>query len=78
MTINVKKRDGELEPLNLDKIHRVLGWACEDITGVSISEIELKSHLKFYDGISTVDIQETLIKTAADLISAETPNYRLS
>ena len=47
MTINVKKRDGELEPLNLDKIHRVLGWACEDITGVSVSEIELKSHLKF-------------------------------
>lgn len=76
MTINVKKRDGGLEPLDLDKIHRVLGWACEDITGVSVSEIELKSHLKFYDEISTTDIQETLIKTAADLISEETPNYQ--
>lgn len=76
MTINVKKRDGNLEPLNLEKIHKVLGWACEDITGVSVSEIAMKSQLKFYDGIKTSQIHETLIKTAADLISEDTPNYQ--
>lgn len=74
--INVKKRDGRTEVLDLDKIHRVLGWACEGITGVSISEIELKSQLKFYEGIQTSQIQETLIKTAADLITEEAPNYQ--
>lgn len=76
MSINVKKRDGRTELLDLDKIHRVLGWACEGITGVSISEIELKSQLKFYEGMQTSQIQETLIKTAADLISEEAPNYQ--
>lgn len=74
--IKVIKRDGSTEDLNLEKIHRVLGWACEDITGVSISEIELKSQLKFYDGIKTSEIQETLIKTAADLITEDAPNYQ--
>ncbi len=74
--INVKKRDGRTEVLDLDKIHRVLGWACEGITGVSVSEIELKSQLKFYEGIQTSQIQETLIKTAADLITEEAPNYQ--
>lgn len=74
--INVTKRDGRTEVLDLDKIHRVLGWACEGITGVSISEIELKSQLKFYEGIKTSQIQETLIKTAADLITEEAPNYQ--
>lgn len=74
--INVKKRDGRTEVLDLDKIHRVLGWACEGITGVSVSEIELKSQLKFYEGMQTSQIQETLIKTAADLITEEAPNYQ--
>lgn len=76
MTINVKKRDGRTEVLDLDKIHRVLGWACDGITGVSVSEIELKSQLNFYEGMQTTEIQETLIKTAADLITEDAPNYQ--
>lgn len=75
-TITVTKRDGRKEPLNLEKFHKVVIWATEGITGVSASEVELKSHLQFYNGISTADIQETLIKAAADLISEETPNYQ--
>jgi len=74
--ITVTKRDGRKELLDLDKMHKVVFWATENITGVSASELELKSHLQFYQGISTPDIQETLIKAAADLISEETPNYQ--
>lgn len=77
MSINVTKRDGSsTELLDLEKIHKVLGWACEGLTGVSISEIELKSQLKFYEGMQTSQIQETLIKTSADLITEESPNYQ--
>ena len=74
--INVTKRDGTKEPLDLEKLHRVVFWATQGITGVSASEVEIKSHLQFYPGIPTTDIQETLIKSAADLISDETPNYQ--
>ena len=74
--IYVLKRDGSKEPLNLDKFHKVVSWACEDITGVSPSEIEIKSHVQFYNNIKSNDIQETLIKASADLISEETPNYQ--
>jgi ribonucleoside-diphosphate reductase alpha chain len=74
--INVTKRDGKKEPLDLEKLHRVVFWATQGITGVSASEVEIKSHLQFYNGIPTTDIQETLIKSAADLISDETPNYQ--
>tara|TARA_B100000900_G_scaffold34967_2_gene26363 strand:+ start:1415 stop:3718 length:2304 start_codon:yes stop_codon:yes gene_type:complete len=74
--IQVTKRDGEREDLDLEKMHQVVYHACEDITGVSASEVEIKSSLQFYNGISTKDIQETLIKSAADLISEETPNYQ--
>ena len=74
--IQVQKRDGSREPLDLEKLHRVVFWATEGITGVSASEVEIKSHLQFYNGIPTTDIQETLIKSAADLISEETPNYQ--
>lgn len=76
MTINVTKRDGRKEPLDLDKFHRVVAWACEDISGVSASEIEIRSQIQFYNNIKSSDIQETLIKAAADLISEETPNYQ--
>jgi len=75
-TIQVTKRDGHKEDLNLEKLHQVVFWATEGITGVSASEVEIKSHLQFYNGIKTTDIQETLIKSAADLISEETPNYQ--
>ena len=72
----VTKRNGAKEALDLNKFHKVVGWACEGISGVSASEIELKSQIQFYDNIKTVDIQETLIKAAADLISEEAPGYQ--
>lgn len=76
MAIFVTKRDGSKEPLNLDKLHKVVFWATEGLTGVSASEVELRSQIQFFDGMKTSDIQETLIKAAAELISEETPNYQ--
>ena len=75
-SIQVTKRNGSKEELDLEKLHKVVFWATEGITGVSASEVEIKSHIQFYNGIKTTDIQETLIKSAADLISEETPNYQ--
>ena len=74
--IQVTKRDGKKEELDLEKMHKVVFFACNDINGVSASEVELKSHIQFYNGITSTEIQETLIKAAADLISEETPNYQ--
>lgn len=74
--LKVTKRDGSLEDLNVDKIHLVLEWACEGLNNVSVSAIEMASHIQFYDGINTKDIHETMIKAAADLISEETPEYQ--
>ena len=74
--IQIEKRDGSTEDLDLEKMHKVVFYACEDITGVSASEVEIKSHLSFYSGIRSVEIQETLIKSAADLISEDKPNYQ--
>jgi ribonucleoside-diphosphate reductase alpha chain len=74
--ITVIKRDGRKEELNLEKLHKVAFWATEDIAGVSASELEIKSQLQFYNNIKTKDVQETLIKAAADLITEETPNYQ--
>ena len=74
--ITVTKRDGSRETLDLEKMHKVVFYACEDIAGVSASEVEIKSSLQFYNGIKATDVQETLIKAAADLISEETPNYQ--
>jgi len=70
------KRDGRKEPINLDKIHRVIDWASQGLNNVSVSQVELRSHIQFYDGIRTDDIHETIIKSAADLISEETPDYQ--
>jgi ribonucleoside-diphosphate reductase alpha chain len=75
-SIKVTKREGHTEDLDLEKLHKVVFWATQGITGVSASEVEIKSHIQFYNGIKTADIQETLIKSAADLISEETPNYQ--
>ncbi len=75
-TLYVTKRDGLREPLDLDKIHRVIDWAAERLQNVSVSQVELRSHIQFYDGIKTADIHETIIKAAADLISKETPDYQ--
>ena len=74
--MQVIKRDGTQEDLNIDKLHKVVMYACEGITGVSASEVEIHSQIQFFDKIVTEDIQETLIKSAADLISEETPNYQ--
>jgi len=74
--IQVQKRNSSKELLDIEKLHKVVFWATQGITGVSASEVEIKSHLQFYNGITTASIQETLIKSAADLISEETPNYQ--
>jgi ribonucleoside-diphosphate reductase alpha chain len=74
--IQVTKRNGSKEMLDLNKFHKVVAWACEGINSVSESEVEIKSHIQFYDGIKTKDIQETLIKASADLISEDTPGYQ--
>jgi ribonucleoside-diphosphate reductase alpha chain len=74
--ITVIKRDQTKEELDLEKMHKVVFYACQGITGVSPSEVEIKSHISFYNGIETKKVQETLIKAAADLISEETPNYQ--
>jgi len=74
--IEVIKRDGRREPLDIEKLHKVVTFACEDIAGVSASEVEIHSQIQFFDGIKSADVQETLIKSAADLISEETPNYQ--
>ena len=74
--IQVTKRDGRLEPIDLDKIHKVIEWAAHNLDNVSVSQVELKSHIQFYEGIKTRDIHETIIKAAADLISETTPDYQ--
>lgn len=72
----INKRDGSKEPFQLSKIHRVLEWACNDITGVSVSEIELKANVQLYDSMKSSNIHELLIKSAADLITEHSPNYQ--
>ena len=75
-SISVKKRNNRgTEPLNIEKIHEMVEYACEDITNVSSSQVEMKSGLQFYDGITTDDIQQILVKSAADLIDLNYPNY---
>jgi ribonucleoside-diphosphate reductase alpha chain len=74
--MKVTKRDGSKEAVDLDKIHRVLEWAVEGLDNVSVSQIEMKSSIQLFDGMTTQDIHETLVKTAADLISETNPNYQ--
>ena len=74
--LTVTKRDGRKETIDLEKIHRVITWAAEGLNNVSVSQVELRAHIQFYDGITTSDIHETMIKSAADLISEETPDYQ--
>ncbi|MEN9359720.1 MAG: hypothetical protein RL095_1255 [Verrucomicrobiota bacterium] len=74
--IQVTKRDGRRERLDLDKIHKVLTWASKGLNNVSVSQVELKSHIQFMDGMKTSQIHETLIKTTADLISKDQPDYQ--
>jgi len=74
--IQVTKRDGTREPLDINKFHKVALHACEGLSGVSVSDLEIKTHIQFYDKIKSSDIQETLIKAAAELITEEQPNYQ--
>jgi len=72
----IVKRDGKKEHLNIDKIHKVVMHACEGLAGVSASQIEMNANIQFYDGMSTNEIQEVLVRSANDLISLDTPNYQ--
>ena len=76
MSFNVTKRDGTSQPFDLEKVHQVLEWATDGVTGVSVSEIELKANIQLYDKIPAYDIHELLIKSAAELITDSTPNYQ--
>jgi ribonucleoside-diphosphate reductase alpha chain len=75
-TILVTKRNGSQEPIELDKIHKVVKWAANGLTDVSVSQVEIKAQIQFYNGIKTAEIHETLIKSAADLISTDAPDYQ--
>ncbi|WP_299076867.1 class 1a ribonucleoside-diphosphate reductase subunit alpha [uncultured Paraglaciecola sp.] len=72
----VTKRTGERENIDLEKIHKVIEWAAKGLNNVSVSQVEIKAHIQFYDGIKTADIHETLIRSAADLISTDCPDYQ--
>lgn len=76
LNITVTKRDGTSEPVDLDKIHKVLTWAAEGLSGVSVSLVELRAKIQVYDKVTTEEIHQTLIKSASDLISEETPDYQ--
>ena len=73
----VRKRNGNVEPLNLEKIHKMVDEACEGLgSAVSASQVEMNSGIQFYDGITTAEIQEILVRSASDLISIDAPNYQ--
>ena len=72
----VTKRDGTQEPIDLEKIHKVVSWAAKGLEDVSVSQVEIKAQIQFYNGIKTEEIHETMIKSAADLITTETPDYQ--
>ncbi len=74
--ILVTKRDGSKESIDLEKIHRVVHWASQDLNNISVSQVEINAQLAFFDGIRTEDIHETIIKSAADLISTDVPDYQ--
>ena len=74
--IKVKKRNGSIEPLNLEKMHIMVEEATKGLAGVSASQVEIQSGIQFYDGITTGEIQEILIKSASDLIDLDHPNYQ--
>ena len=74
--ILVTKRDGSKESIDLEKIHRVVHWASQDLDNISVSQVEINAQLAFFDGIRTEDIHETIIKSAADLISTDVPDYQ--
>src|SRR5210317_2601238 len=74
--LKVKKRNGSIESIDLDKMHIMVEEACRGLAGVSASQVEMKSGIQFYDGITTAEIQEILIRAASDLIDLDHPNYQ--
>ena len=76
MNISITKRDGRKESLDVNKIHFVVEEACESLPGVSASQIEMNANIQFYDGMTTKDIQNVLVRSANDLLTLETPNYQ--
>ena len=74
--MQVIKRDGRQESIHLEKIHIMTYEACEGLSGVSASQVEMNSGIQFYDGIKTSDIQQILVRSAADLIDLENLNYQ--
>ena len=74
--LKVKKRNGSIESLDLDKMHLMVEEACSNLAGVSASQVEMQSGIQFYDGITTAEIQEILIRSASDLIDLDHPNYQ--
>ena len=74
--IKVVKRKGHIEPLDLEKMHKMVELACDGLAGVSASQVEIQSGIQFYDGMSTADIQEILVRSASDLIDLDAPNYQ--
>ena len=74
--ILVTKRDGSKESIDFEKIYRVVHWASQDLENISVSQVEINAQLAFFDGIKTEDIHETIIKSAADLISTDVPDYQ--
>jgi len=75
--ILVKKRGGDLEKFNIDKIHKVISWAIEGFDGVSLSDIEINAKLNMVENITTREIHQSIIEAAANLISIENPNYNM-
>jgi ribonucleoside-diphosphate reductase alpha chain len=74
--LKVQKRNGSIESIDLDKMHLMVEEACRGLAGVSASQVEMKSGIQFYDGITTAEIQEILIRSASDLIDLDHPNYQ--
>ena len=72
----VKKRDGRIESLDLEKMHKMVEEACKGLAGVSASQVEIQTGIQYYDGMTTAEIQEILIKSASDLITLDNPNYQ--
>jgi ribonucleoside-diphosphate reductase alpha chain len=72
----VIKRNGSIEGLDLNKLHLMVEEACKDLAGVSASQVEMQSGIQFYDGITTSEVQEILIRSASDLIDLDHPNYQ--
>ncbi|CAL4319812.1 Ribonucleoside-diphosphate reductase 1 subunit alpha [Buchnera aphidicola (Sipha maydis)] len=75
-SLYVTKRNGKKELMNLKKIHKILLWASQGLKNISISKIELKSKIQFYNGIKTKDIHKIIIKSSADLISETNSDYQ--